>query len=138
MADSRETIQMKDTVTLTVMSVLSALFFTLHLAGDIAQGIEQGDLQDLIGGVLISVVWLYGAIVLAGRRSGYVILFLGSVLGVGVPVLHMMGKGVGVSSGIVSGNGGFLYVWTLLALGVTAAFSMILLARVLWGLRRGR
>jgi hypothetical protein len=34
-------------------------------------------------------------LVLAERRSGYVIMLLGSLLGLAVPVLHMTGKGVG-------------------------------------------
>jgi len=71
----------------------------------------------------------------AERRSGYVILLLGSLLGSGVPVIHMMGKGVGA---IAKSSGGFFFVWTLLALGVTAVFSLILSARGLWSLRRGQ
>jgi hypothetical protein len=33
--------------------------------------------------------------VLAERRSGYVIILLASLLALAVPVLHMMGRGVG-------------------------------------------
>jgi len=85
--------------------------------------------------VLIFVVWLYGTLVLAERRSGYVIILLGSLLGAGVPVVHMMGKGVGGK--IAQSSGGF-FVWTLLALGVTALFSVILSVRALWSLQRGQ
>ena len=129
---------MKHSVMLTIASLLSILLFTLHLADDIVRGIEPGGLSNLIGGGLISVVWLYGALVLAERRSGYVILLLGSLLGALVPVVHMRGKGVGVASGIAGSSGGFFFVWTLIALGVTALFSAILSARGLWSLRRGR
>ena len=80
------------------------------------------------------VVWLYGALVLAERRSGYVIMLLGSLLSFAVPVLHMKGKGVGVASGIANSSGGFLFIWTLIALGVTGLFSAILSARGLWSL----
>jgi len=80
------------------------------------------------------VVWLYGALVLAERRSGYVIMLLGSLLSFAVPVLHMKGKGVGVASGIANSSGGFLFIWTLIALGVTGLFSFILSARGLWSL----
>ena len=52
----------------------------------------------------------------------------------------MKGKGVGIASGIASGiansSGGFFFVWTLIALGVTALFSVVLSARGLWSLRR--
>ncbi|HEY0077496.1 MAG TPA: hypothetical protein VGB73_02540 [Pyrinomonadaceae bacterium] len=123
---------------LTIASLLSILFFTLHLADDIVRGIEPGGLSNLIGGVLISVVWLYATLVLAERRTGYVILLLASLLSLAVPVIHMKGKGVGVASGIANSNGGFFFVWTLIALGVTGLFSLILSARGLWSLRRGQ
>src|SRR5919205_483546 len=129
---------MKHNHTLTIASMLSLVLLTLHLADDIVRGFEPGGLANLVGGVLISVVWLYGTLVLAGRRSGYVIILLGSLLGLFVPYVHMRGKGVGIASGIANSSGGFFFVWTLLALGVTALFSVVLAARGLWGLRRGR
>jgi hypothetical protein len=122
---------------LTIASLLSILFFTFHLADDIVRGIEPGTLTNLTA-VPIFVFWLYGTLVLAERRSGYVIILLGSLLGLAVPVTHMMGKGVGVASGIANSSGGFFFVWTLIALGVTALFSVILSARGLWGLLRGQ
>ena len=56
---------------------------------------EPGTLSDLVA-VPILVVWLYGTLVLAERRSGYVIILLGSLLGLLVPVIHMKGAGVGL------------------------------------------
>jgi hypothetical protein len=50
----------------------------------------------------------------------------------------MMGKGVGVESNIGKSSGAFFFIWTLLTIGVTASFSVILSARGLWGLRRSR
>jgi hypothetical protein len=75
---------------------------------------------------------------LTERRSGYVIIFLGSLLSLAVPVLHMMGKGVGVGSSIAKSSGGFFFIWTLFALGVTALFSVILSMRGLWSLRQSQ
>jgi hypothetical protein len=129
---------MKHSVMLTITSLLSILLLTLHLTDDIVRGWEPGGLSNLIGGVLISVVWLYGTLVLAERRSGYIIILLGSLLGLGVPYIHMRGKGVGVASGIANSSGGFFFVWTLIALGVMALFSVILSTRGLWSLRRGQ
>ena len=129
---------MKHNVMLTIASLLTILLFTLHLADDIVRGFEPGGLSNLIGGVLISVVWLYATLVLAERRAGYVILLLGSLLALGIPYLHMRGKGVGLASGIATSGGGFFFIWTLIALGVTALFSIILSAHGLWSLRRGR
>ena len=119
---------MKHKVMLTIASLLSILFFTFHLADDIVRGFEPGGIKN-ISGVLILVVWLYGTLVLAERRSGYIIMLLGSILGSGVPVVHMIGSGL-VGSKIDSG-GVFFWVWTLLALGVTSIFSLILSVRAL-------
>jgi hypothetical protein len=129
---------MKQNVMLTIASLLLILFFTLHLADDIVRGMEPGGLSNLMGGVLISVVLLYGTLVLAGRRAGYVIILLGSLLGLFVPYIHMRGKGVGVASGIAHSSGGFRFVWILLAIGVTALFSVVLSVHGLWSLRRGQ
>ncbi len=122
---------------LTIATLLSVLLMTLHLADDIVRGMEPGRLSDLIV-VPILVVVLYGTLVLAERRSGYVILLLGSLLFLVVPVIHMKGKGVGVASGIANSSGGFFFVWTLIALGVTALFSIVLSARGLWNPQWGQ
>jgi hypothetical protein len=120
---------MKHNITLTVASLLSILFITLHTAGDIVRGMEPGTLFDLIV-VPILVVWLYGTLVLAGKRSGYVIILLASLLGLLVPVIHM--KGAGVGGAIAKSSGAFFYIWTLIALGVTALFSVILSVQAFW------
>ena len=117
---------------LTITSLLSILLLTFHLTDDIVRGFEPGKLINSWGMVLIPVVWLYGTLVLAERRPGYIILLLGGILSLGVFVLHMKGKGVGVASGIANSSGGFFFVWTLIALGVTGLFSVILSARGLW------
>ena len=120
---------MKQNVTLTIASLLSVLFMTIHLADDIVRGMEPGKLTDLIV-VPIVVVQLYGALVLAGKRSGYVTLLVVSLLELIVPVIHM--KGAGVGGAIARSNGAFFFIWTLLALGVTALFSVVLSARGLF------
>jgi hypothetical protein len=117
---------MKQNVTLTIASLLSILLMTFHLADDIVRGMEPGTLSDLIA-LPILVVWLYGTLVLAGRRSGYIIILIGSLLGSLVPVIHM--KGAGVGGAIAKSSGAFFFIWTLLALGVTALFSIILSVR---------
>jgi hypothetical protein len=122
---------------LTISSFLSILLMTFHLADDIVRGMENGGVSTLVA-VPILVVWLYGTLVLAERRSGYVIILLGSLLGLAVPVIHMMGRGVGVGSSIANSSGAFFFVWTLLALGVTALFSVILSLRGLWSPQWGQ
>ena len=122
---------MKPHVLLTIASLLSILFLTFHLADDIVRGFEQGGLSNLVG-MPIVVGWLYTALILAERRSGYVINLLMSLLALGVPVIHMSGKGVGAASRIANSNGAFFFVWTLIALSMTALFSVVLSARGLW------
>ena len=125
---------MKQNVMLTISSLLTLLLLTFHLTDDIVRGFEKGGLSNLIGTVLISAVWLYGTLVLAGRRSGFVIILLGSLLGLFVPYVHMRGKGVGVTSSLGHTSGHFFFVWTLIAIGVASLFSAILCARGLWSL----
>ena len=121
---------------LTITSLLSILLMTFHLSDDIVRGFEPGGVKNIIG-VLMLVVWLYGTLVLAERRSGYIIILLGSILGSGVPVVHMIGKGL-VGGRIANSSGMLFWVWTLITLQVTAIFSLILSARGLWSLRRGQ
>ena len=117
---------------LTVTSLLSILFFTLHLSDDIVRGFEPGGFKQ-VSGLLILVAYLYGTLVLAGRRSGYIIILLGSLLTSLMPLAHMRGPGL-VGGRIAHSSGMFFWVWTLLAVGVTAPFSVILSVRGLWGL----
>jgi hypothetical protein len=125
----------KHNLVLTIASLLSILFMTLHMANDIVRGFEPGGFKNL-SGVLTLVVWLCGTLMLAERRSGYIIMLLGAILGALVSVAHMRGAGL-VGGRIVGSSGILFWVWTLLALGVTSIFSLILSARGLWSLRRG-
>jgi len=110
---------------LAIASLLSILFMTLHLAEDIVRGFEPGGLANLVA-IPILVAWLYGALLLADRRSGLVIILLGSVLGMVIPVIHFRAPG-GVAGGdIATSRGAFVWVWTLLALGVSSLFAATL------------
>ena len=127
---------MKNNVTLTITSLLSILLAVCHLSDDIVRGFEPGGFKH-ISGILMMVVWLYGTLALSGRRSGYIIILLGSLLGSVMPLAHM--RGAGLVGGRVAGSSGmFFWVWTLLTLGVTSVFSLIFSVRGLWGLRRRR
>jgi hypothetical protein len=119
----------------TSTSLLTILLVILHLAGDIVRGMAPGNLTTLSVLVLVVGVWLYGTLLLPGRRGGYIILLLGSLLGLVMPMLHMQGAGVG--TGAAPTDGEFFFIWILLALGVSAAFLLGLAVRGLWVLRRG-
>jgi len=119
---------------LTIVSLLSILLMTFHITDDIVRGISPPG-ADNIGGVVIFLVWLVGTLLLAERRSGYVIMLLGGLFAAAMPVLHMTGARY-VS--IAKSSGGFFFVWTLLAVGVTGVFAVILSARALWVSRLGK
>ena len=130
---------MKQTAMLTTASLLSILFMTLHMTGDILFKMSPAGLVNLFV-VLVFVVQLYGTLVLGGRRAGYIIIFLGSVLGLVIPVVHMKGTRGLIGGDIGNSGQAFLFVWTMLALGITSTFSIILSASALLSLpwRRSR
>ena len=131
---------MEHKVTLTITSLLSILFMTFHLTSDTLRaraGTPEAGGSTLVA-VPVLVVWLYGTLVLAERRSGHIVMLIGSLLALGMPVIHMMGAG-GVFHGAIAGSSGpFVFVWTLHALGATGMFSLILSVRGLWLLHRDR
>ena len=128
---------MKESAILVATSLLSLLLSTFHLAGDIVYGYEMVQRANLAA-VPIVVLWVYATLVLAERLSGHIIVLLLSMLGMFVPYIHMGGKGIGLESRLAHTDGHFFFVWTLIALGSTTLFSVILCARGIWRLRRGQ
>ena len=117
---------MKPSIMLTVTSLASIVLLSLHIAEDIVLGFAGGGLTNLVG-IGILVVYLCGTLLLGDRRSGLVIVLLGSIVAAGIPVIHMTGAGLGVKRSA----GAFFFVWTLYALGVTGTFGVILSVRAL-------
>jgi hypothetical protein len=116
---------MKQNVPLTISSLLSIVLFTVHLAHDIVFGLDSMTRAGTFTFFAIMLVSLYGTVELAGRRSGYIIMLLLGIVAAGMPVLHIVG-------GPRSAAHGFFFVWTLLALGATGVFSIVLAAKALW------
>ena len=127
---------MKHRSLLVTASLLSILFTTLHLTDDIVRGFEKGGPANLLA-VPILVVWLYGTLVLGERRSGHIIVLVGSLLGTLVPVIHFRAAG-GAAGGDFARSSAFFWVWTLIALGVSALFSLVLSVQGLLSLRKGQ
>jgi len=125
---------MKPDTPLTITSLLSILLMTLHVTDDIVRGLSRPG-PDNVFGVVIFVVWLVGTLLLAERRSGYIIMLLGGLFAAAMPVLHMTGAGY---VAIAKSSGGFFFVWSLLAVGITGTFAVILSARALWALRSSK
>lgn len=124
---------MNSNILLTRTSMLSILLCTFHLADDIVHGWEPGTLSNLYA-LPIFVVWLYGALLAGQRLSGYIIMLLGSLVSLGVPMIHMTGRGIGTASRVANTGGYHFFVWTLITLGVSGLFSLVLSTQ---GLRKG-
>ena len=126
---------MKHSVMLTIASLLSILLVTFHLSDEIARGMEPGRTNMIIP-VFVLAGWLYAALALAERRSGYIVLLLGGILGTGIPIVHMTGAGLVGGRIAVDSPGALFWVWGNMALAVTSLLSVILAARGLWALGR--
>lgn len=116
-------------------SLLSILLLSFHLTQDALRarpGSRDAGTGNLVV-VLILLVFLIGTVLLAERRSGQIIMLLGAVFAMGMPVLHFTGR----ADWSRYGSGAFLFVWCLIALGATGAFSAILLATELPRVWRG-
>ena len=126
---------MKENVLLTTTSLLTILFLTFHLSDEITRGMEPGKLNMVIP-ILVLGGWVYAALALSGRRSGYMILLLGAIIGTGIPILHMSGPSGLISSRIANSRAAFFWVWQNFTLGVISACSLILAVRGLWNTRK--
>jgi hypothetical protein len=131
---------MKQNLLLTITSLLTILLMTLHLTSDTIHakvGTPEAGGSTLVA-VPVLVLLLYGTLVLGERRSGLIIMLIGSIIGLGMPIIHVMGAGGIFHGQIAKSSPAFLFVWTLHALGVTGMFSLVLSVRALWSLRRGQ
>ena len=131
---------MKHNLTLTITSLLSILFMTFHLTQDTLHArvaTPEAGGSTLIA-VPVLVVWLYGTLLLAERRSGHIIMLVGSLLALLMPVFHVMGAGGIFHREMAKYSGAFLFFWTLMVLGVTGMFSLVLAVRGLWSLRKSQ
>src|SRR5579859_2969540 len=124
---------MKHSTMLTVASLLSLLFLTLHITDDIVRGISKAESSNTA--LLVLAAFLYGTLVLPQQRSGHVIMLLIGLFAAAMPVMHMRGAHY---PEIAQSPGGFFFVWTLWALGGLGGFTFMLSARGLWSLRRGQ
>ena len=127
---------MKRNLMLTIASLLSILLTSFHHADDVVRGMAPGKFTNIIP-VIFLFIWLYATLVLAERRARYIIILVLSLLASGLPVIHMRRGGL-VGGDIADSSGAFFFVWTLIAVGVTALFTVILSAHGLWSLRRGQ
>ena len=118
--------------TLTIASLLSIILLPFHVGGDVALGLDKGGSGIVF--ILLPVLLLVacGALLLADRISGHVIMFFGGLVALGMPIIH---RNNGFTPTVAKAPGGVFFIWTLVALGVTGGLAIILSVRGLWNLR---
>ena len=118
--------------TLIFASLLTILLLPFHIGGDIALGFDRGGSGLVFIVVPILLVLACGALLLAERRAGLVIMFLGGLMALGMPIIH---RNNGFTDTVAKAPGGIFFIWTLVALGVSGGLAVILSVRGLWKLR---
>ena len=121
--------------TLTIASLLSIVLLPLHIAGDVALGLDRGGPGLVTVVVPVLLVLACGTLLLAERRSGHVIMLLGGVAALAMPVIHRHNA---FTPAIARSSGGLFFIWTLVILGVTGGLAVIMAVRGLWVLRSRR
>lgn len=119
--------------TLSIASLLSIVLLPLHVGGDIALGFDRGGPGLVYVVVPVLLLLACGALPLAARRSGHVIMFLGGLAALGMPIIH---RNNGFTPTVARAPGGIFFIWTLVALGVAGGLAMILAAHGLWQMSR--
>jgi hypothetical protein len=120
---------------LIITSLLTIILLPFHVGGDVALGFDRGG-SGLVFVVLpILLVLACGTLVLAERRSGLIIKFLGWLAALGMPIIN---RNNGFTETVAKSPGGLFFIWTLMALGVCGGLAMLLSARGLWSLRSRR
>ena len=118
--------------TLTIASLLLIILLPFHIGGDVVLGLDRGGSGLFFVVVPILLLVACGTLLLAERRSGHIIMFLGGLAALAMPFIH---RNNGFTPAVARGPGGLFFIWTLVALGVAGGLAMILSARGLWNLR---
>jgi hypothetical protein len=118
----------------TVCSLISIGLLSLHLTQDALRekpGTWPAQEGNLVA-ILILLVFLAGTVLLEGRRLGYASTLICGLFAAGMPVLHLTAPRFGT----VPRPGQFLFMWTLIALGVIGLFTVMLSVRGLLRYKR--
>ena len=117
--------------TLTTLSLISIVLMAFHLTGDFVLGLDRGAAGPVAA--IILIVWMCGTLVLGRTRWGLAIMFLGGLMGTGMPFIHMRGKGI--TEAIGAAPIGPFFIWALFLVGATGTVAAILSLQELWRTR---
>ncbi len=115
---------MKRSVILTITSLLSIVLLILHVTDDIVRGVDTAGPITLIFLAVLAVL-LYGTLVLAERRSGYISTLVVGIAAAAMPAIHLRAAGM-VN---MTKPGTFFFLFTLFMLGMLGGFGIILSVR---------
>lgn len=116
-------------------SLFAILLLSLHFAHDALHakiGTFEAAAGNLIAIVILAVL-LAGTVLLSERRSGQIIMLLTALFAIMMPVLHF-----NPNADLNARGEALLFVWGLIALGVSGLFSLALLSTEIPRVWRGR
>lgn len=113
---------------LALMSLISLVLLSMHVADDYVQGFDKHPVDNPYG-ILFFVLVACGIFLFRERVIGRVILLLGGLFAAAMPITHLNGR---LPADFARADGAFRFVWTLYALGTTSALAVILAARELF------
>jgi hypothetical protein len=120
--------------TLTIVSLVSIVLTAFHFTCDFVLGLDKGAASPIAA--IILIVWIAGTLVFGGTRWGLVIMLLGGLIGVGMPFIHMRGRGI--TDAIGASALGIFFIWGLFLLAATGIVAAMLSLQELWRLRSGK
>lgn len=126
---------MKQKELLTVLSLIALVLLSIHIPDDYVHGFDKGVVNNPYG-ILIFVVWATGVLILRERLIGRIIIFLGGLAAIGMPLIHLRGRGYGEE--FLKAEGALRFIWTLYALGTLGALILILVVREMLTSRKTR
>lgn len=120
---------MKPRLMLSVTSLLALLLTIFHLTDDTLLQVD-GSVKYPVP-VIVFAVWLYGALKLSDKVSGYIIMLLGGLIAAGMIVVHSR-------TGVVHKTGGFFFVSTMFTMSALGLFTVVVSGTALWQTFRSR
>ena len=98
----------------------------------VVHGFDSANVWSVIAMAVLAML-LYGTLIFPGRPIGYISTLLVSIFALGMPIIHL--RSVRINE-IAQASGGFFFIWTLWALGITGILGIIISAEGIWGLLR--
>jgi hypothetical protein len=126
---------MKQKDLLTVLSLSAIVLTTMHVADDYVHGFDRNVVANPYA-ILIFVAWSAGVLLLRDRLIGRIVMLLGGLVAIGMPIIHLNGRGYGEE--YLKTDGALRFIWTLYILGTIGALIIIGGVREMVSLRSTR